>query len=233
MAHRVLWLAPIASLSSQLIDAVARHGILAVFVLMALDALLPVGGELVMLYAGVLAAGVAGHGAPQLLGLHPHAGIEAYLALTLAGTFGYLIGSLAGWAIGFRGGRPLLERHGRWLHLPPGRVARAERWFERFGPAAVFLGRLTPVVRSFISIPAGVFGVPLAAYTALTFAGGLIWCAAFAGAGWALGARWTRLDHAFRYVDYAVVAIVVGLVALLLLRRRRGREVAGARKRRR
>jgi membrane protein DedA with SNARE-associated domain len=227
--HGVQQSAAIASVSGQLVDAVARHGVLAVFALMALDALLPVGGELVMLYAGVLVAGVVSHGAPHLLGLHPHVGVEAYLTLTLAGTFGYLAGSLVGWTIGLRGGRPLLDRHGRWFHLAPERVARAERWFERFGPAAVFLGRLTPVVRSFISIPAGAFGVPLAPYAALTLAGSLIWCAAFAGAGWALGDRWTSLDHAFHYVDYAVVAVMAGFTALLLARRRR----AGARVRRR
>jgi membrane protein DedA with SNARE-associated domain len=223
MTHGILQLAPLASISSQLTDAVAQHGILAVFVLMALDALLPVGGELVMLYAGVLAVGAVNHAAPQLLGLRPHVGLEAYLVLTLAGTFGYLLGSLAGWAIGLRGGRPLLERHGRWFHLPPARLARAERWFDRFGPAAVFLGRLTPLMRSFISIPAGVFRVPLAGYTALTFAGGLIWCAAFAGAGWALGDHWTQLDHAFRYVDVVVAVAVASVVALLLVRRRRSR----------
>jgi membrane protein DedA with SNARE-associated domain len=221
MTHGVLQLVPLASTSSQLTDVVAQHGLLAVFVLMALDALLPVGGELVMLYAGVLAAGAVSHAAPQLLGLHPHVGLEAYLALTLAGTLGYLLGSLAGWAIGLRGGRPLLERHGRWFHLPPPRLSRAERWFDRFGPAAVFLGRLTPLVRSFISIPSGVFGVPLVGYTVLTFAGGLIWCAVFAGAGWALGDQWTQLDHAFRYVDLAVVVVGVGVIGLLLVHRRR------------
>jgi len=219
----------LASISAQVTDAVAQHGIVAVFVLMAIDALLPVGGELVMLYAGVLAAGAVSHAAPQLLGLHPHVGLEAYMVLTLAGTFGYLLGSLAGWAIGLRGGRPLLERHGRWLHLPPPRLARAERWFDRFGPAAVFLGRLTPLVRSFISIPAGVFRVPLAGYTLLTFAGGLIWCAAFAAAGWALGDQWEQFDHAFRYVDVVVAAAVVGGVALLLVRRRRTRRVVARR----
>jgi membrane protein DedA with SNARE-associated domain len=215
-----------ASISGQVTDAVGQHGILAVFALMAIDALLPVGGELVMLYAGVLAAGAVGHATPHLLGLHPHTGLEAYLVLTLAGTLGYLFGSLAGWVIGLRGGRPLLERHGRWLHLPPPRLARAERWFDRFGPAAVFLGRLTPLVRSFISIAAGVFRVPLLGYTLLTSAGGLIWCAAFAGMGWALGDRWEQLDHAFRYVDVVVAAAVVGGVVLLLMRRRTRRVFA-------
>ncbi|HEV7773893.1 MAG TPA: DedA family protein [Conexibacter sp.] len=216
----------LASISTQVTDTVAQHGIIAVFVLMAVDALLPVGGELVMLYAGVLAADAVSHATPHVLGLHPHTGLEAYLVLTLAGTLGYLVGSLAGWTIGLRGGRPLLERHGRWLHLPPPRLARAERWFDRFGPAAVFLGRLTPLVRSFISIPAGVFRVPLAGYTLLTFVGGLIWCAAFAAAGWALGDQWEQLDHAFRYVDIVVAAAVIGGVVLLLVRRRRTRAYA-------
>jgi membrane protein DedA with SNARE-associated domain len=84
--------------------------------------------------------------------------LESYLILATAGTLGYLLGSLIGWAIGRWGERSLLERHGRWLHLKPENLERAERWFDRHGRAAVFLGRLTPVVRSFISIPAGALG---------------------------------------------------------------------------
>jgi membrane protein DedA with SNARE-associated domain len=182
-----------ASLTATLTDAVGSHGVYAVFGLMALDAILPVGGELVMLYAGVLAAGA----------------------------LGYLFGSLVGWAIGRIGGRPLLERHGRWLHLGPERLEKAERWFERFGLLAVFLGRLTPLVRSFISIPAGVLRSPLPAYTLLTLAGSLIWCLAFAGAGWAVGSSWESVHGAMRYVDYAVVLIVLGLLATALVRWRR------------
>src|SRR4051794_41844695 len=98
---------------------------------MAIDALLPAGGEFVMLYAGALAAGaIAGHG-PMLFGTELQAGLEAYLILSLAGTLGYLLGALAGWAIGARGGQALIERHGRWLHMTPphnrrggGRVGR-------------------------------------------------------------------------------------------------------------
>ena len=86
--------------------------------------------------------------------------------LATAGTLGYLLGSLVGWAIGRWGGHPLLERHGRWLHVTPENLDRAERWFDRHGRAAVFLGRLTPVVRSFISIPAGTLESPIGPYTA-------------------------------------------------------------------
>jgi membrane protein DedA with SNARE-associated domain len=219
----------VASISGQVVDVIARHGVLAVLVLMAVDALLPVGGELTMLYAGVLAAGVVAGADVSVLGLHPQAGLASYLVMVAAGTLGYLLGSLAGWAIGARGGHPLLERHGRWLHLPPRRVARAQRWFDRFGARAVFLGRLTPLVRSFISIPAGVFGSPLPAYTLLTAVGGAIWCALFAAIGWALSDNWEQIHHAFRFADYAVVlGAVVAVGALVLRARRRPASAAGA-----
>ncbi|UGS37249.1 DedA family protein [Capillimicrobium parvum] len=210
----------LASITGQLTDAVSTHGVLAVFLLMAVDAILPAGGELVMLYAGVLAAGVLAHHA-TVLGIDVPDGVPAYLVVTAAGALGYLAGSLAGWGIGVAGGRPLVERHGRWLHLGPERLARAERWFVRFGGRAVFLGRLVPLVRSFISIPAGVFRVPVGPYTLLTLAGSLIWCAVFAGIGWAVGTRWESVHHALRYVDYAVVAAVAVIVVTVAVRRLR------------
>ena len=197
------------ALSAHLTHAVLAHGLVAVAVLMAIDALLPVGGELVMLFAGALAAGaIAGHSGPSLA------------AVILAGALGYLAGSLAGWALGRAGGRALVERRGRWLHLGPERFARAERWFARYGAAFVLFGRLTPLVRSFVSIPAGVLEYPLGPYTALTALASLIWCAAFGIAGHALGAHWDEVHRAFRYADYAAVVVVVALVALVLVRRR-------------
>jgi membrane protein DedA with SNARE-associated domain len=165
---------------------------------MGVDALLPVGGELIMLFAGVVAAGIGG-----------------LVANSLAGSLGYLAGALAGWWIGRRGGRELIERHGRLL----ARFRRAEAWFERHGARAVFLGRVTPLVRSFISIPAGVLGSPLGRYTLLTLLGSLIWCFAFAIAGYAAGGTWESLHHAFRYLDYAVLMGVVVIAVLLLAHR--------------
>jgi membrane protein DedA with SNARE-associated domain len=141
--------------------------------------------------------------------------------MALAGTLGYLVGAIVGWVIGRRGGHDLVERHGRKLHLEPERFARAQVWFDGHGPWAVFLGRITPLVRSFVSIPAGVLGSPFPQYTVLTLAGSAIWCFAFAGAGWALGSSYEKLDHGFRYVDYAVIALVIIGVAVLLVRRRR------------
>jgi membrane protein DedA with SNARE-associated domain len=214
----------LASLTGQLTSWIGHHGAYAVFAIMALDALLPVGGELTMLYAGALAAGAIAGQQPVLLGHELQTGLESYVVLAAAGTLGYLVGSLVGWGLGRWGGRPLLERHGRWLHLTPENLERAERWFERHGRAAVFLGRLTPVVRSFISIPAGTLESPLGPYTALTLAGSAIWCFGFAGVGWALGSSYEQVHHAFRYVDVVAVAgAVAALAALLVLRRRRAR----------
>jgi len=214
----------LASLTGQLTSWIGHHGAYAVFAIMALDALLPVGGELTMLFAGALAAGAITGEHPVLFGHQLQTGLESYLVLSLAGTLGYLFGSLVGWAIGRWGGRPLLERHGRWLHLKPENLDRAELWFERHGRAAVFLGRLTPVVRSFISIPAGTLESPIGPYTLLTLAGSAIWCFAFAGAGWALGSSYEQVHHAFRYVDIlAVAGAVAALAALLVLRRRHTR----------
>jgi membrane protein DedA with SNARE-associated domain len=214
----------LASLTGQLTSWIGHHGAYAVFGIMALDALFPVGGELTMLFAGALAAGAITGEHPVLLGHQLHTGLESYLVLSIAGTLGYLVGSLVGWAIGRWGGRALLEHHGRWLHVTPENLDRAERWFDLHGNAAVFLGRLTPVVRSFISIPAGTLESPLGPYTLLTLAGSAIWCFGFAAIGWALGSSYEQVHHAFRYIDVlAVAGAVAALAALLVLRRRRAR----------
>jgi membrane protein DedA with SNARE-associated domain len=212
----------LASLTGQLTNWIGHHGAYAVFAVMALDALLPAGGELTMLYAGALAAGAIAGEHAVFLGHTLPTGLESYLVLAVAGTLGYLAGALVGWAIGRWGGRALIERRGNWLHVTPANLDRAERWFERHGRWAVFLGRLTPVVRSFISIPAGALESPLRLYVPLTLAGSAIWCFAFAGAGWALGSSYEHLHHAFRYVDeLAVLAAVMALVAAAVLHRRR------------
>ncbi len=205
-------------MTAQLTDWIAAHGVAAVFLLMAVDAVLPAGGELVMLFAGALAAGAISDSRVTLLGHALSPGLESYLVMVAAGTLGYVAGSLVGWVIGVRGGRGLIDRHGRKLHLGPGRFAKAERWFARFGPAAVFLGRLTPLVRSFVSIPAGVLRFPLWPYLALTFAASLVWALAFAGAGWALGGNWEEVDHAFRYADYAAVLALLVLAGVVFRR---------------
>ncbi len=217
----------VASVLSGITDAVTGtigdYGLYAVFLLMLVDAVLPAASEVVMVYGGAVAAGAFAEQDVVLLGWHVQEGLPAYLAIALAGTIGYTIGSIGGWALGLYGGRPYLERHGRWLHLDEQRLEKAERWFERWEGWAVFLGRLTPVVRSFVSVPAGVLEAPLVRYTLLTLAGSAIWCFAFAAAGWAAGESWEDFHHAFRYADYAVAAALVAAAAWLLLRWRRKR----------
>ena len=210
----------LASITGQLTTWIAANGVLAVFVLMAIDALLPIGGELIMLYAGVIAAGVVASGHPTLFGATLSRGLEIYVVLSISGALGSLIGSLAGWWLGRRGGRPLIARHGRHLHVSPARFARAERWFEHYGVLTILVGRLTPLLRSFISIPAGVLGSNLVPFALLTLLASLIWSFGFAAAGWALGGAWHSFDGAFRYLDYIVIVILVGGAVYLTLRTR-------------
>jgi membrane protein DedA with SNARE-associated domain len=207
-------------ITDRVIEILGDHGLYAVFLLMLVDAVLPAFSELVMVYAGALAAG-AFSTSVVLFGHEFESGFGAWVAMVLAGTIGYTIGSIIGWAIGVYGGRPFLERRGRWFHLSHERLERAERWFDRWGDWAVLIGRVTPVARSFISIPAGVFRMPLGRYTVLTFIGSTAWCIAFAGAGYAAGTRWETFHERFHYVDYAIAALVVAGVAYLLIRRRR------------
>jgi membrane protein DedA with SNARE-associated domain len=218
---------PVAGVTSSLTSLIGDHGVYAVFILMAIDALLPAASELVMVYAGALAAGAFAGQSVVLFGTTIDSHFWAYVVIALAGTLGYLVGSIVGWAIGLYGGRPLLERRGRWFHLSHEKLERAEHWFDRWDDLAVLVGRVTPVVRSFVSIPAGIFRVPFGRYTILTLIGSAIWCFALAGVGWALGRSYETFHHDFRFVDYSVIAFVLGLVAFFLVRRRRASRLAG------
>ena len=220
---------PVASILSEITDllttVVGDYGLYAVFLLMLVDAVFPAASEPVMVYGGAVAAGAFAGQDIMLFGWTIESGFPAFLAVALAGTIGYTLGAIGGWWLGLHGGRPFLERHGRWLHLNEEKLERAERWFERWEDWAVFLGRLTPVVRSFVSIPAGVFEAPLRRYIVLTLLGSAIWCFGLAGVGWALGSQWEEFHHAFRYVDYAIAALLVAGAAWLgwkYVRRRGG-----------
>lgn len=213
-----------SSITSTITDAltsfIGDYTVYAVFALMFVDAVLPAASELVMVYGGVVAAGAFAGQEVVVFGYEVPTGWQSYLAIVAAGTMGYTLGSLLGWAIGDYGGRPLVDKHGRWLHLSHERLERARRWFDRWGDWAVFLGRITPVVRSFVSIPAGVFEHPLRPYTALTFVGSTLWSLVFAGIGWAVGENWEAFHRAFRYFEIVVIVLLAAGIAYLLLRRR-------------
>ncbi len=210
----------LASLTSSVTSFVGNHGLYAVFVLMVVDAVFPAASELVMLYGGALAAGAFQGQHTVLFGAQISSHVWAFVAVSLAGVLGNTVGSLLGWGIGAYGGRPLLEERGRWFHLDRATLDRADRWFTRWGDAAVLIGRITPVVRSFISIPAGIVRMRLDRFTVLTFVGCVPWCFGIAAAGWALGRSYDRFHHDFGYAEYAVVAGVLALLAYLIVRRR-------------
>jgi membrane protein DedA with SNARE-associated domain len=219
----VLVASVLSGITEAITSTIGDYGLYAVFGLMLIDAVLPAASEVVMVYGGALASGAFAGQNVTFFGATVEEGLPAYLAIALAGTVGYTIGAIGGWAIGLFGGRPYLERHGRWLHLDERKLERAERWFDRWGDWGVFLGRVTPVVRSFVSIPAGVLEARLGRYSALTLLGSAIWCFAFAGAGYAAGESWEDFHHAFRYVEYLVAAAIVAFAAWLVWRRVRKR----------
>jgi membrane protein DedA with SNARE-associated domain len=213
-------------ISHDITSAIANHGVYAVVILMAVDAVLPIGSELIMLYAGVLAAGAAGAAHLEVFGSHIASGIDSYLVLAAAGTLGTLVGAMAGYALGAWAARGGADTRPRWLPVSDEGFERAQSWFQAHERSAVLLGRVTPVVRSVVSIPAGVLRIPFRPYVLWTLLGALLWCLAFAALGWALAGTWQGFHRSFRYADYAVVAIAAVLLAAFVVRRRRHRERA-------
>jgi membrane protein DedA with SNARE-associated domain len=209
---------PVASLSSSITHAVGNHGIYAVFGLLVLAAVIPVASELVMLYAGAVAGGAFAGVAMHVFGTTVHSHVWAYVAVAVAGTVGNLVGSAIGWWIGALGGRPLLHRYGRYVHVSDAKLDRAERWFDRFDDWAVPIGLATPLARSFVAIPAGIVRVPFKKFLVLAALGSAAFCFGLGAAGWALGSAYTHAHHALRYVDYAVVVGAVLLAGYLVVR---------------
>ncbi|HEY7421028.1 MAG TPA: DedA family protein [Gaiellaceae bacterium] len=210
----------LASVSSSFTSAVADHGVYAVFGLLALGAVFPAASELVALVGGAVAAGAfSGATGISVFGAHVSYGAGAYLVVVLAATLGYLVGALVGWLVGRFGGRELLERHGRWFHVTPARLDRADAWFRRWDRPGVLIGTMTPVVRSFVAIPAGIFEMPLGLFLSLTLLGSALWSFAFVGIGYALGASYDHFEHDFRYGELALVAGIVAALAYLVYRR--------------
>jgi membrane protein DedA with SNARE-associated domain len=141
----------------------------------------------------------------------------------VAGVLGNLVGSAIAWAVGYYGGRGWLERHGRWLHVTPARLARADGWFERYGPRVVLISRCVPVVRTFISLPAGVARMPFWRFELYTLIGCVPWVTGLTLIGWAVGDQWESWHRRFQVLDYLVVAAIVIAVVYLVVRQRRRR----------
>jgi membrane protein DedA with SNARE-associated domain len=212
----------LASISETLVNETSHFvrdaGLPGIFALMAISsACIPIPSEVVMLFAGFAVAD------PGQSGAHHHL---TMVGIVLAGLLGTMVGSWVTYAIG-RGGRlELLERHGAKLHMGPAQIERADRWFQRYGQPTVLFGRMIPLIRAFVSLPAGIAKMPFWRFTVLSLLGAIPWTLALALVGHAVGGDWTSVRKGFEYVDYAILALVVAGIAYLIVRRRRGRRPA-------
>jgi membrane protein DedA with SNARE-associated domain len=196
---------PIVEVAVDVVDAMGLPG---VFVLMLLEsACIPVPSEATMLFAG----------------FNVSRGEYSLLAATLVGSFANLVGSWIAYGIGYAGRVDILEKHGKKLHIKKSHLEWADRWFERHGDATVFFTRMLPIVRTFISLPAGVARMPFWRFSLLTVLGCLPWVFMLTLIGREAGDNWEQWKDNLHYVDYAVAAAIVGGVVWLIVRNRRRR----------
>ena len=201
---------PIVEVATDFIDSV---GLLGIFVLMLLEsACIPVPSEAIMLFAG----------------FNVSEGDLTLFGIVAAGVLGNVVGSWAAWAAGYYGRIELLEKN-RFIHINPKHLAWADSWFERHGDATVFFTRMLPIIRTFISLPAGVAKMPFWRFTVLTLAGCIPWVLMLGFIGMEVGDRWEEWRDYLSYFDYVVAAaIVIGGIYLLIKRRGSGPPAAPA-----
>jgi len=187
-------------------DFISSTGLPAVFILMALEsACLPVPSEAIMLFAGFSVS----------------EGELTMFGIVTAGVLGNLVGSWIAYAAGYYARLDLLEKN-RLIHLPPRYLKWADDWFERYGDATVFFTRMLPIIRTFISLPAGVARMPFWRFTALTLLGCIPWVLMLGLVGNSVGDNWEEWRDKLHYFDYLVVVAVIGGAIYLLIKRRRG-----------
>jgi membrane protein DedA with SNARE-associated domain len=198
---------PLIQAATDVIDATGLAG---VFLLMTLEsACVPIPSEAIMLFAG----------------FNVSEGNMTLFGIVAAGVLGNLAGSLIAYAAGYYGRLELLDRN-RFIHINRRHLEWADRWFERHGSATVFFTRMMPIIRTFISLPAGAARMPLGRFALFTFAGSIPWVLLLAIIGREVGDRWDQWRDNLHYLDYAVIALVViGIVYLIVRRRRAGTRV--------
>jgi len=187
-------------------DVVDKLGLTGVFVLMTLEsACIPIPSEATMLFAG----------------FNVSDGHYSLFEAVAVGSVANLVGSWIAYAVGYYGRVDLLEKHGRKLHIKKSHLEQADRWFARYGDITVFATRMLPLVRTFISLPAGVARMPFWRFSALTLAGCIPWVLLLTFIGQQAGDNWGKWKDSLHYVDYAVAAALVALVVYLVVRHRR------------
>jgi len=205
-------LLPAASLTDPIVefavDVIEKLGLPGIFVLMVAEsACIPIPSEATFLFAGFNVSN----------------GEYSMLAVVTVGTVANLVGSWIAYAVGYYGRIDILEKHGRKLHIKPSHLQWADRWFEKYGSATVFFSRMLPIIRTFISLPAGVARMPFWRFTVLTTLGCIPWIFMLTFIGQQVGEQWKDWKDSLHYVDYAVAAMIVLSVVYLIVRNRRGR----------
>jgi membrane protein DedA with SNARE-associated domain len=194
-------------------NVVGDLGLPGIFLLMAPEsACIPIPSEATMLFAG----------------FNVSEGKYSLLAAVAVGSAANLVGSWIAYAVGYYGRIELLEKHGKALHIKPSHLAWADRWFAKYGASAVFFSRMLPIIRTFISLPAGVARMPFWKFTVLTLAGCVPWIFMLTFIGKQVGANWEDWKDSLHYVDYTVLALIAVGVVYLVVRWRRNRNARAA-----
>ena len=206
---------PLASLTDPIVefavDVIDALGLPGIFVLMVAEsAMIPIPSETTFLFAG----------------FNVERGEYSLLAVVTVGTLANLVGSWIAYAIGYYGRIDVLEKHGRKLHIKPSHLKWADDWFARYGDATVFFSRMLPIIRTFISLPAGVARMPFWRFTILTTLGCIPWIFMLTFIGLRVGERWEDWKDSLHYVDYAIAAAIVVGAVYLYVRHRRNRRAA-------
>lgn len=191
------------ALASMIIYVISRMGLAGVVFLMAIEsACIPLPSEVIMPFAGYLV----------FLGKY------SLWSVGLAGAVGCVVGSVPAYYLGMYGGRPLIEKYGKYILMSHHDLDMADRWFARHGQATVFFARLLPVIRTFIAFPAGVARMDMKRFIAYTFAGSLPWCLGLAYVGMVMGEKWPSLREYFHKFDLLIGAVLVAGIAWYIRR---------------
>ncbi len=189
------------------VDIVEKVGLVGIFIMMTLEsAAVPIPSEPTMMAAGFAAS----------------EGEYPFMAVVIVGTVANVIGSWLGYAIGYFGRYEALEKH-HWIHLDPKQIARAEQYFDKHGNITVFATRLLPIIRTFISLPAGAARMPLGRFTLYTAAGAFLWMLGLTYLGYAVGENWSELQDKMHYFDYVIAASIIGVAIWLLVKWRQNK----------
>jgi len=197
------------ALASFIIFVISMMGLPGIVLLMAIEsACIPLPSEVIMPFAGYLVS----------------QGKYSLWSVGLAGAIGCVVGSVPAYYLGMYGGRPLIEKYGKYILMSRHDLDMADRWFQRHGEATVFFARLLPVIRTFIAFPAGVARMEMKRFIAYTFAGSLPWCLGLAYIGMVMGERWPVLREYFHKFDLLIGAAIVAVIVWYVRRHLRNRD---------